>query len=85
MLTDQHMGFESRNGQRHHQLLSMPEGQNHPLLFCEQAVYMLRSFGPPGHRASQHLNDLVADGRHYRDLERIDDPLLQRLRLRSRR
>jgi hypothetical protein len=41
MLTDQHMGFKPRNGKRHHQLLSMPEGQDHPLLFCKQAVHML--------------------------------------------
>ena len=85
MLTDQHMGFESGNGKRHHQLLSMPEGQDHPLLFCEQAVHMLRAFGAPGHRAAQHLNDPVADRRHHRNLQRVDDPLPQRLRLSIRR
>ena len=75
MLTDQDMRFETRDGQRHHELLRMPKGQDHSLSLCEDAGHMFSAFGPPAHCAAQQLNDVIPDWRHHRDFERIRQSL----------
>lgn len=73
------MGFETGDGQRHHQLLRVPKSQNHALPLAEQVGQMLHALGAPTHRAAQKLNHMIADRRHHRDFERIRQALRQSL------
>jgi hypothetical protein len=52
MPADQHMGFGTAIRQRHHQLLRMPEGDNHPLTLRKQPIHALRSFDAHAHSAA---------------------------------
>ena len=77
MLADQDMGFETGDGQRHHQLLRVPKGEDRPLSLREYPGHMFTALGPPAHRAPQQVNDVVADRRHQGDFERIRHTLLE--------
>lgn len=64
MLADEHKGFRAAIGQRHHQLLRVPEHDDHPLALGQQRIDVLGPFHPYPNGASQQANRSVADRRH---------------------
>lgn len=52
MLTDQHMRFQPRDRQRHHQLLGVPEREDDRTPLGEQAGHMLSALAVPTHRTA---------------------------------
>lgn len=73
------MSFETGNGERHHQLLGVPKGENGLLPLGKYPRHMLHAFGPPAHRALQQLNDGIPNRRHQCDFECIREALRQGL------
>ncbi len=71
MLADQHMGFQPGKPQRHHELLGMPERQNHAFPLRKPLGKLLRSFYMPCHGPAQQPNDVITDRRDHRDFERV--------------
>jgi len=53
VLADQDMGFETGDGQRHHQLLRVPKGKDRPLSLSEYPGHVLQAVGSPAHGALQ--------------------------------
>ena len=60
---DEHKGFRAAVGQRHHQLLRVPERDDHLLALSQQGIHVVRPFHPNPDAATQEANRPVADRR----------------------
>jgi hypothetical protein len=80
VLTDQNVRLQAGKGKRHHELLGMPESQDHPFILLKQSVQVVAALNPQLHRPAQTLNDLVAHGRGHRRFDEIRQALPEQRR-----